>query len=318
LLSIWRFRAIIAAMKPINYIELTNEEVGTLNRADTVFISAISPIEAHGPHLPLGTDIFVAEKLRDRIAERLVAARPETKIIYLPTLALGSDPIPVKGSISIGHQGIQSIVFDIGKSLSDLGFKYWILTDNHGGPHHQMAIELSARRLAGMGFNLIAPFHSLFRRMVGHDSGLLEKTGLKPGTCGDSDDAHGGTNETSLCLASFADKMSDLWKSMGPGKKSDKKLQYHALSAVSKLLSALGARDAALDFDFLAHALTWVSDPEMSPYQGDPSKASAEAGVAMLDYHADLAVDLYEQARSGKTVEQKPLGWSIRAIRNIV
>ena len=168
-------------MKTQQYEELTYLELDALDRKNTVFMSAISPLETHGPHLPLGTDIFIAENLRDRVAQKLTAKYPELNIVFLPTLALGSDSIPVKGSVRIRYKAIRGALIDTGLTLAGLGFKYWILTDNHGGPHHQIAIELAARELAAKKLNLIAPFNTLFRRMVAHDPDLLEKTGLGPG-----------------------------------------------------------------------------------------------------------------------------------------
>ena len=79
-----------------------------------------------------------------------------------------------------------------------------------------------------------------------------------------------------------------------------------------------GATDAATDFRFLAGALSWVSDPGMEPYQGEPRTATAKAGDAMLNYHAETALELFAKAWAGKPVRQKPLGWSIRNLRNIV
>jgi creatinine amidohydrolase len=305
-------------METLKYIEMTYNELDALDRAGTVFLSALSPIETHGSHLPLGTDIFIAEWLRDRIAEKIAEKHPGFRIVYLPTMAMGSDSIPVKGSVRVRHQAIHGFVADTGKTLAELGFKYWILTDNHGGPHHQIAIEMASRELAEKGLRVIAPFHTEFRRMVAHDPDLVAKTGLGSGACGDSDDAHAGTNETSLMLASHPEKVREVWKKTGPAKKSPKKLPYHLLSGAAQVFRTAGAVDAATDFDFLAEALTWVDDPNMAPYQGDPSAATPEAGKAMLEYRVNLAVELFENALAGKKTEQKPLGWSIRALRNLI
>lgn len=305
-------------MKTLKYEELTYLELDALDRANTVFLSSISPLETHGPHLPIGTDVFIAQNLRDRIAEKIDAKYPGTSIVYLPTIMLGADSIPVKGSVRIRYQAIQGAILDTGLTLASLGFKYWILTDNHGGPHHQFALEAAARELAKKNFFLIAPFNTLFRLMVSHDPDLIGKTGLGPGTCGDTEDSHAGTNETSLMLAAAPEKIRENWKQTGAAKHSEKKLPYYLLSGIAEIMDTLGAKDSATDFRFLADALTWVSDPKMAPYQGNPSMATKEAGDAMLNYHADLAMKFFEQARAGKPVFQKPLGWAIRALKNVM
>ena len=53
------------------YTELTTFELDSLNRDKTVFLLPISPLEEHGPHLPLGTDLYLAESLAAGLARRL-------------------------------------------------------------------------------------------------------------------------------------------------------------------------------------------------------------------------------------------------------
>lgn len=305
-------------MDILSYADMTHLELDELDRERTVFFSSISPLETHGPHLPMGTDIFIAESLRDRIIDLLKEKRPDLTAVILPTLAIGSDAIPAGGSVRVRYQAILYALLDTGRSLAKMGFKYWVLTDNHGGPHHQIAIELAARKLAKNNFRLIAPFNEVFRRMVARDTALEAETGLSRGSCGDVEDSHAGRNETSLMLAAYPDKVRGGWKKAGKGRVSPRKLPFHLLSVASRLLSAVGAKDAAVDFYFLAHGLAWVSDPKMETYQGTPCEASAEAGEAMLKYRAKVAVELLEKAMGGERVRLKPLGWSIRSLRNLL
>ncbi|MFH1539002.1 MAG: creatininase family protein [bacterium] len=305
-------------MEAKKYVDMTYKELGALDRKRTVFFSSISPLETHGPHLPMGTDIFIAEALRDRIIESLKEKHPDLTVVLLPTLAIGSDAIPVGGSVRVRYQAILYVLLDTGRALAKMGFKYWVLTDNHGGPHHQIAIELAARKLAKDNFHLIAPFHEVFRRMVERAPDLEAETGLTMGSCGDVEDSHAGRNETSLMLAAHPEKVREGWEKVGKGKTPPRKLPFRLLTGASRLLSAAGARDAAVDFHFLAHGLAWVSDPEMETYQGVPGEASAEAGEAMLRYRAKVAVELLEKAMAGKRVRLKPLGWSIRSLRNVI
>jgi creatinine amidohydrolase len=296
------------------YIEMSYEELAALNRETTVVFSSISPIETHGPHLPLGTDIFIAESLRDRIIEMFGKKRSDYIVLMLPTIPFGADAIPVAGSMKVRYRAVFDAVHGMGSTLADLGFRYWVLTDNHGGPSHQIAIEVAARKLAKRGFHLIAPFHESFRRMVALDHDLIEKTGLWPGQCGDVTDSHGGTNETSLMLASYPEKIRGYWKGIGAAKKSSMTFLPRLLSGLSKLLKAIGARDTAIDFYFFAHTLAWINDPNMAPYQGDPSRASKNAGEAMFDFRVNLALELLEQAIAGRRRFSKPIGWSIRSV----
>jgi len=297
------------------YIEMTSPELEQLDRDRTVVFSSISPIETHGEHLPLGTDLFIAESVRDRIIERLLENRRDYHALVLPTLSLGANAIPVSGSVPIRHKAIYFALRDTGRTLADLGFRYWVITDNHGGPLHQIAIEEAGRKLARRNLLVIAPFHELFRRMVNQDPDLLQKTGLPAEHCGAPEDSHAGTNETSLMLSLHPEKVRDSWKKIGPGKRSPMKAPFRLLSGLSRLLAATGLRDASTDLYFLSQALAWVSDKDMESYQGNPSMASPAAGDAMFIYHVDVGVGLLEKAIAGTYKGLKPMGWSLRGLR---
>lgn len=305
-------------MKTLAYLDLTYQDVETLDREKTILFSSISPVETHGPHLPLGTDIFIAEELRDRIIRNLSESHPDHTALILPTIPFGAGAIPVAGSIMVSHRAVYRVLLDTGKTMSGMGFKYWILTDNHGDPTHEIAIEAASRKLEKKGFHLIAPFNQTFRNMVAHDPALLETTRLEAERAGGVSDSHAGTNETSLMLASYPDKVRSGWRDVGSAKKSPMSVLTRILSGISRLLKMIGAKDAALDFYFMANGLAWISDPDMAPYQGNPSIAGSEAGNAMYDYRVDLAVKLFEDARSGDRKHIKPMGWSVRFVRHLM
>jgi hypothetical protein len=56
----------IKKYKMIKFEELNWKELDALDREKTIFFLPISPMEEHGPHLSLGTDLFSA---RDAAAE---------------------------------------------------------------------------------------------------------------------------------------------------------------------------------------------------------------------------------------------------------
>ena len=80
----------------------------------------------------------------------------------------------------------------------------------------------------------------------------------------------------------------------------------------------MGAKDAALDYYFMATGLAWITDPEMDPYRGNPLSASTESGEAMFHYMVELAARLFEDAHSGNRQYTKPIGWSVRYLRHVM
>ncbi len=76
----------------LEYVKMRLPELSALDRESTVFIISVSPIEVHGPpHLPVGTDVFIAEELAARYIRELFARHPELTFVTLPSLYLGSD-----------------------------------------------------------------------------------------------------------------------------------------------------------------------------------------------------------------------------------
>ena len=70
--------------------ELSSPAVDALPRERTVVILTASPLEMHGPHLPVGVDAFTGRYFAQAIAERIVAERADWHVVLAPTLHLGS------------------------------------------------------------------------------------------------------------------------------------------------------------------------------------------------------------------------------------
>lgn len=299
----------------LEYKNLNLKEVEKLNREKTIFLLAVSPLEVHGPHLPVGTDVIIAEDLLNKYIEELEKQYPEYQQVVLPPLYAGSNALPVKGSISIKAGVLEKLIYNYGKALAVQGFKYLFLADNHGGPGHQLAIEKASRKLwKRYRFYLVAPFNLVFRYMVKHDSRFLEMTGLKPGICGDDTDSHAGTNETSLMLA-IKPEMVKAHDRVPPSEPPDYSGINKLIFLIAGLVKRFGGRKLGEDLVHLANLLAWTGDKEMKPYMGSPAEASVEAGRAMLDARVQIAMGLFKQALAGKRIDTEPLLWQLRFLR---
>lgn len=291
--------------------ELTTLELDALDRGRTICVLALSPLEVHGPHLPLGTDVFVAEEVRDRAIEKLKAAHPEYGYLYLPSYYLGSDTIP--GSVAFDSRAVNLTLRGLGEFLASRGFRYLLVFDNHGGPRHQIAIAKAANRLYRKdSFLLIAPFLSFYRRMVENDPALLESIQAGPGACGDIDDCHAGLNETSLMLASRPEEVRTGWDRLE--RTGIRKGRWPAvlLGALAKLAAAVKAEELAGDITLVGTMLSWTTEKCPPTYIGEPREASPQAGERMLDAFAEEALTCFEACLAGAPPPAHPLGWSLR------
>ncbi|KYD20012.1 MAG: creatininase family protein [Caldibacillus debilis] len=105
-----------------------------------IAILPIGAVEAHGPHLPLATDNILAERLSERLAEKVGA-------FVLPTLPYGQvwSLRDFPGSITVSNESLIRFLVDIGSSLYNQGFRIWAMVNAHLG--NQTALKEAARIL---------------------------------------------------------------------------------------------------------------------------------------------------------------------------
>jgi creatinine amidohydrolase/Fe(II)-dependent formamide hydrolase-like protein len=293
--------------------ELTGEELDSLDCETTLFLVYLSPLEVHGPHLPFGTDVFVAREVGARAIERLVSERPDLTFVELPPYFLGSDPIP--RSVEIDSRAVFLLLFGTARFLATRGFRYLLLLDNHGGPRHQIATAKAVRSAyRAHRFHIIAPFLAFYRKMIELDPELTRRLNAGAGAVGDASDCHAGRNETSLMLACSPHRVRPVFSTLARTTIDTNTLVYRVASVAARLASALGARELGKDLLYAATTLSWVLSPDPPTYIGEPRLASPEAGNAMLDLFAEEAVAHTVRALEGQPPYHTPIGWTLRFI----
>ncbi len=297
----------------LNLEVLTSSELDALQSDKTIFVMVMSPVEVHGPHLPLGTDVMVATEIRDRAVERLKSIDPSLEFVAFPPYYIGSDTIP--GSVDVNSKALYYLLKATALFLKLRGFKYLLLLDNHGGPRHQIATAKAVRKAySKYGVYIAAPFLSFYRKMVENDPVLLEKVQLGAGSCGDVDDSHAGQNETSLMLCINEDAVNERYKSLERTTINKGKWPALLLRPVSFLMRLVGLGQVADDIDYVSMLLCWVTEKLPPTYIGEPKAACAGAGERMLKALTDEAVQATLDALAGKEPFHQPKGWTLRVI----
>ncbi len=121
--------------------ELTHEELSRLPRGRTLVLLPISPIEEHGPHLPLGVDAFLAKYFSEQLGQEVLKSKPDWFVVMHPTLFAGSDVLRYAGSIEIRQSVIRDLLYDCARSFAKDGFEWIVTIGGHGGPRHMVALE---------------------------------------------------------------------------------------------------------------------------------------------------------------------------------
>ena len=128
-------------------LEINSDQLLELAHAGAVVILPISPIEEHGPHLPMGTDAMLADHFAVLSAEIVAEKEPGTPVVIAPLIPVGTHVYKFMGSIYIRQRAIRNLLIDYGRSLARAGFTRLIIVSSHGGPKHMVALDEAATSL---------------------------------------------------------------------------------------------------------------------------------------------------------------------------
>ena len=118
------------------------------NRDRTIFFLTISPLEEHGPHLPVGTDISISWDVAEGVAWEMGRKIPNMNCLMLPVFPLGiaKSMMDFPGTISMRKKTVSLCVYDICLSLARHGFKYLVIFSFHMDLRHLKAISQAIKK----------------------------------------------------------------------------------------------------------------------------------------------------------------------------
>ena len=122
--------------------DLCYPDARALLEAGAVALWPAGATEAHGPHLPLATDIIIAEETCAR-AVTAVRSTLELNAIILPTLTYTVTDYagPFAGTVSVPKETTTAYVRDVLISVSQQGFRAVCIVNAHLEPAHRFALR---------------------------------------------------------------------------------------------------------------------------------------------------------------------------------
>jgi len=188
--------------------ELSFTRLDALDRERTVVIFAVSPLEEHGPHLPVGTDVFHSEFFNTELARRILEEKPGWVVLIGPSLPIGASAFDHAGTLLVRARTVRNATLDYGAALARHGFRYILVTNAHAGPRHVVALEEAAavvsRRYGIRMLSVSGPvlwkflrgkFMDRLEALLGRPLMPREREAMRG-------DSHAGLWETSLLLKS--------------------------------------------------------------------------------------------------------------------
>ena len=120
---------------------MTWEEAREAARPGSAAVLPVGAIEAHGPHLPLETDVIIAQAMARSGAARLAARG--LSVVVLPPLTYTAAAFAqgFAGTLSLRPETVTATVLDIALSLTRHGFGVLAIANAHLDPGHLASLR---------------------------------------------------------------------------------------------------------------------------------------------------------------------------------
>lgn len=253
-------------MTPTRLGDLTWPEAGGLRGA--VALLPCGAVEAHGPHLPLLTDVVIAESAATRAAQRL--AERGTRAVVLPPLAYAVADYAAEfpGTLSISAEVAAALVADVARAARRAGLGAVVLCNAHLDPAHIASLRDGMERARAAGVPVAFP--DITRK----PHALLLGAEFRSGAC------HAGRFETSLVLAARPE-------------------------LVRAGYASLPENPSSLSVAIRAGLRTFGEAGGPEAYFGAPADATAAEGEALCDTLAGIFADAATELLSGLAAESE-------------
>ncbi len=226
-------------------------------------VIALGSTEQHGPHLPFGTDTWIA----DALAERFCARVPEA--VALPAVPFGCarEHMAFPGTLDLGEDHLTGLLVDLLRSLAHHGFARAYVFSAHGG--NVELLRRSQEGLAASAPSLALHVSTDHRRL----NEALLAVAADQGVAASAAGLHAGELEASIIAG------------LAPG-------------ALRRAEARPGYREPVDD----ARALFYPSLRDHAPdgTVGDPTAASAARAERYLETWAELLVADYRARKNAQ------------------
>jgi creatinine amidohydrolase len=251
-----------STVPPRDWTDIHWPDVSGAGPGRWIAVLPLAATEQHGPHLPLGTDVMIAQAYLARVRELLADTLPVT-FLPLQPVGISTEHIDYPGTLTLPTEIALNTWMALGTSVARAGVKKLVMVTSHGG--NSAAMSLVAQDLrAQHGLLVVTTGWSRF----GAPDGSFPADELRHGI-------HGGAVETSIMLARYPQHVR------------------------TEAIADFRPQSIAMEKDYrwlAAHRpapFAWqAQDLHPSGAAGDATLASAEKGERLLDHGAAAFCEL--------------------------
>jgi creatinine amidohydrolase len=183
-------RSMTLTVPPRDWADIRWPDVAGAAAARWIAVLPLAATEQHGPHLPLATDVMIAQAYLARVLEILPATIPATFLPIEP-VGISTEHTDYPGTLTLSTETALRKWMALGESVARAGIRKLVMVTSHGG--NSAAMSLVAQDLrAHHGLLAVSTGWSRF----GAPEGLFSAEELRHGI-------HGGAVETSIMLARY-------------------------------------------------------------------------------------------------------------------
>lgn len=182
-----------------DWARLRMADFQTIDPMKTIAILPTAAIEQHGPHLPVGTDFFIAEGLLEELRRQHANTDLDLRILPVQAVGKSNEHLWAAGTLTLSAQTALAVWTEIGLSVARAGIRKIAIINAHGGNLDLISILARELRVQAGMLAMKCQWGAF-----GAPEGLFS---VQENTHG----LHGGDFETSLMLA-FAPETVDMTK----------------------------------------------------------------------------------------------------------
>lgn len=182
----------IQGVPPRDWADIRWAEVPANDAARWIAVLPLAATEQHGPHLPLETDVMIAQAYLTRVRELLPETVPATFLPIQP-VGISTEHTDFPGTQTLSTDTALRNWMALGENVARAGLRKIVIVTSHGG--NSAAMMLVAQDLRAQ-HRMLAVTTSWSR--FGAPDGLFSAEELRHGI-------HGGAVETSIMLARYRD-----------------------------------------------------------------------------------------------------------------
>ncbi len=253
-----------SSVPPRDWTDIHWPDFAAAGRERWIAVLPLAATEQHGPHLPLGTDVMIAQAYLARVRELLSDAKPAT-FLPLQPVGISTEHIDLPGTLTLPTEVALKTWFALGESVARAGLKKLIIVSSHGGNSAGMSLVAQDLR-AQHGLLVVTTTWSRLSRA----EGLFSSEELQHGI-------HGGAAETSIMLA-----------------RHDRHVRKAAIANSRSAAIAVAKNHRWLSTQRPAPFAWQAQDLHPSGAVGDATQASAEKGEHLIDSGARAFCELIE------------------------